>query len=136
MKCSGYGSKGVFQSNDHEITTALANVIHTVNGSYCRDRVMEFLCYYFFPRCENDTGIVPICEHSCKEYLTTGICAHQLFNVLTVLNTHSNVSVDWLLQKDCSPPYDAIVSNNCNILTGMLASYIQLQISSTDQYMI
>ena len=85
---------------------------------------MEFLCYYFFPQCENDTSIIPICEHSCKEHLITGICAHQLFNVLTVLKTHSNVSVDRLLQKDCSPPYDVIVSNNCNVLTGMLASYI------------
>ena len=120
MKCFSYASEGVRQSNEHEITTALANVIHTVNGSYCRERVMEFLCYYFFPQCENDTSVVPICEHSCKEYLITGICAHHLFNALTVLNTHPNVSVNRLLQKDCSPPYDVTVSNNCNVLTGML----------------
>ena len=30
------------------ISAALANVIDIVNGSYCRERVMEFLCNYFF----------------------------------------------------------------------------------------
>ena len=93
-----------------------------VNGSYCKERVTEFLCNYYFPQCE-DANIIPICEQSCTEYLITGICADHLLNVLTVLNTmgYLNVSVNGLLQNNvnCSPPYDITVSNNCTALTGM-----------------
>ena len=81
---------------------------------------MEFLCYYFFPQCENNTNIVPICEQSCNEHLLSGICVDHLLNVLNVLNImdYPNMSVDRLLQKDCYPPYDMTVSNNCTTLTG------------------
>ena len=104
------------QSN--QIITALENVIDTVNQSYCKERVAEFLCNYFFPHCE-DGYITPICEHSCNEYLITGICVNHLFNVLTTLNTmdYLNVSLNGLPQNKCSPPYSATVSNNCTVLT-------------------
>ena len=105
------------QSN--QIITALGSVIDIVNGNYCKERVTEFLCNYFFPQCE-DANITPICEQSCNEYLITGICADYLLNVLTLLNTmdYLNVSVNGLLQNNCSPPYDITVSNNCTRLTG------------------
>ena len=106
----------VNQSN--HITSVLANVTDVVNGSYCRERVMEFLCNYFFPQCENDTSIVPICQSSCIEYLMTGICADHLLNVLTTLNTddYHDIPVDGY--NDCNPPYDVTVSDNCTVLTG------------------
>ena len=102
-----------------QIITALESVINTVNESYCKEKVTEFLCNYFFPHCE-DGYITPICEHSCNEYLITGICVDHLFNVLTILNTmdYVNVSLNGLLQNKCSPPYNTIVSNNCTVLTG------------------
>ena len=81
---------------------------------------MEFLCNYFFPRCEHDTEVAPLCQSSCNEYLLTGFCAHHLLNVLSKLNTndYNNISVDGLLQNDCYPPYDVPVSDNCTVLTG------------------
>ena len=90
-----------------------------VNGSYCRDRVMEFLCNYFYPQCDNYTNIVPICEISCDKHLATGICANHLHNILTILDgkNHLNVSVDRLVQNSCSPPYNATVSDDCHLLT-------------------
>ena len=119
--CFNYTSNGIYTYNQsNQITTALANAIEIINGSYCREKVMEFLCYYFFPPCENDTSdIVPICEQSCNEHLITGICASHLLNVLTTLNStdYVNVSVDRLIQEDCPPPHDITVSDNCTLLT-------------------
>ena len=105
------------QSN--QITAALANVTDTVNGIYCKDRVTEFLCSYFFPQCDNNTKIVPICEPSCNEYLLTGICVIHLSSVLNILNTsdYHIMPVDKLLDDDCSPPYNITFSDNCNNLT-------------------
>ena len=116
-KCFNHISNGIdnFDMSNQIITTALVNVTDIVNGSYCKERVMEFLCNYFFPQCDSDSNIVPICEQSCNEHLITGICAKHLFNALVVLN--ATVSVNGLLQKDCSPPYDATVSNSCTTLT-------------------
>ena len=90
---------------------------------------MEFLCYYFFPHCENYTSIVPICELSCDIYLTTGICANHLHNVLTALDAinHLNLSVNGLLQNNCSPPYSTTVSNNCTLLTSKYAYIVNIQ---------
>ena len=104
------------QSN--QIIAALESVIDTVNGNYCEERVTEFLCNYFFPHCE-DGYITPICEHSCNEYLITGICVNHLLNVLTILNSmdYVNVSLNELLQNNCSPPYNTTFSNNCTTLT-------------------
>ena len=99
------------------ISAALANVIDIVNGSYCRERVMELLCNYFFPRCEHDTEVVPICQSSCNEYLMTGICVDHLLNVLTTLNA-SNVPVDGLFHNNCYSPYNVTVSDNCTVLAG------------------
>ena len=81
---------------------------------------MEFLCNYYFPHCENDTKIVPICDQSCTEHLRSGICANHVLNVLTVLNTadYPNISVDGLLQYNCSPPYNVAHTDDCNALTG------------------
>ena len=103
------------------ITTALASVIDVVNGNYCRDKVMEFLCKYFFPQCDNDTDIIPICKQSCSEYLMTGVCANHLLNVLTLLNAEDylNMSVDGLLHDDCSPLYNLTVSDSCTLLKGV-----------------
>ena len=83
---------------------------------------MEFLCEYLFPQCDSDTNIIPICEQSCNEYLVTGICANHMHNVLITFNNatdYPNVSVNRLLQNNCSPPLDVKVSNNCTALTGI-----------------
>ena len=81
---------------------------------------MELLCNHFFPQCMND-NIVPICNSSCSEYLHTGICAGHIISLLNDLSVenYSNVSVDKLLQRDCSPPYNLSISENCVILTGI-----------------
>lgn len=119
--CFNYATKGINSFNQsNQITTALTNFIDIVNGSYCRERIIEFLCEYLFPQCDSDTNIIPICEQSCDEYLITGNCADHMHNVLIAFNAtdYSNVSVDKLLQNDCSPPLDVKVSTNCTALTG------------------
>ena len=102
------------------INEALANVINTINGSYCRQRATEFLCNYYFPHCENKTKIVSICDQSCSEYLRTGICANHIVDLVNKLNgeNYPNISVNGLLKNNCSPPYDVTLSNNCANLTG------------------
>ena len=117
--CSTYIKNDVYNfTQSNQIIATLGSVIDIVNGSYCRERVTEFLCNYFFPQCE-DTNIIPICEQSCNEYLITGICADHLLNVLTALNTmdYLNESLNGLLQNNCSFPNDTTVSNNCTVLT-------------------
>ena len=119
--CFGYVNDYVYDHNQsNQINNALANVINTVNGSYCRQRATEFLCNYYFPHCENDTSIVPICNESCTEYLLAGICATDIINTIDLLNElndegYHNVSVN---EYDCSPPYNVTLSNNCANLTG------------------
>ena len=93
---------------------------------------MELLCNYFFPQCMND-NIVPICSNSCSEYLHTGICFDHIFALLIDLNNtenYPNVSVDNLLQRDCSPPYNLSISEDCVNLTGSYSIYILLAITS------
>ena len=119
--CFDYINNDAYKFNEsNQITKALANVTDIVDGSYCKERVMEFLCNYFFPQCKNDTNIVPICQSSCNEYLMTGICADHLLNVLTTLNTsdYHNIPVDELSPNDCHPPYNVTVSDDdCIVLT-------------------
>jgi len=117
------------------------NVTSIVSGSHCRDRVLEFLCNYLFPSCENNLP-VPICNNSCSEYLTSGICVKDLQNVLGLLITggYLNTTVDELIEDDCFLPHNVPVSNNCNDLTGewdLVSVYIIMCIctdvpSSTD----
>ena len=119
--CSSIVNGDVYSYNQpNQISEALVNVINTVNGSYCRQRATEFLCNYYFPRCENNANIVPICDQSCSEYLRTGICASDIVNLLNKLNDESypNISVNGLLENNCSPPYDVTLSNSCANLTG------------------
>ena len=119
--CFDYISDDIYNFNQsNQITTELTNVTDIVNGSYCRERVMDFLCNYFFPRCNNDTEVVPICQSSCSEYLVTGICAVHLHNVLTTLNTsgYHSIPMNELLYNNCYPPYNTTVSDNCIVLTG------------------
>lgn len=122
MICFNYTSNGINSFNQsNQINTLLTNVItDIVNGSYCKERIMEFLCYYLFPQCDSDNNIIPICEQFCNEYLLTGICVDYMHDVLIALNATDfpNVSVDRLLQNDCSPPHDVNVSDNCAVLTG------------------
>jgi len=117
-KCTNYSFNGVhnFPDQSSQITTILMNVTSIVNGSFCRDRVLEFLCNYLLPPCENNLP-VPICSESCDEYLTTGICVEDLQNVLRLLMTEGylNTTVDELIAVDCSLPQYA---NSCNNLTG------------------
>ena len=82
---------------------------------------MELLCNYFFPQCDVDNNIVPICNSSCSEYLHTGICAGHIITLLNDLNSenYSNMSVDKLLQRDCSPRYNLSISEDCVNLTGI-----------------
>lgn len=123
-ECSNYINDGdmYYNSNQLEHLTAVLKTTDMVIGSYCRDRAMELLCNYFLPRCVNDTDIiVPICEISCSEYLSTGICFGHINTLLRALNNtenYLNVSVDQLLQSDCSPPYNLSVSKDCIRLTG------------------
>ena len=131
--CFSYVNNDVHNRNQsNQITKALANVINIVNGSYCRERITEFLCNYYFPHCEDNANITPICEQSCSEYLLTGICANHFFNLLNALNdrNYPNVSVNRLLQYNCSPPYDITVSNNCTLLTGKHTRYVACQLIS------
>jgi len=122
--CFGHVNDDVYNHNQsNQISNALANVINTVNGSYCRQRAAEFLCNYYFPHCENSINIVPICNGSCTEYLLTGICVTDIINTIDLLNedyeSYRNVLVDELLENECSSPYDGIpLSNSCAILTG------------------
>ena len=125
--CFNYVNNDVHNYNQSsQITGALENVINIVNGSYCRERITEFLCNYYFPHCENNANITPICEQSCSEYLLTGFCVDHFFNLLNALNdsNYPNVSdsVNGLLQYECSPPYDITISNNCTLLTGKQTS--------------
>ena len=130
--CFGYVNDDVYDHNQsNQINNALANVISTVNGSYCRQRATEFLCNYYFPHCENDTNIASICNESCTEYLLTGICAADIINTIDLLNelndeSYHNVSVNGY---DCSPPYNVTLSNNCVNLTG---KYIRIIIAIID----
>ena len=121
-QCSNYINDGdVYYNSDQSSHLAAAlNATVTIVGSYCRDRAMELLCNYFFPQCVND-DIVPICSSSCSEYLYTGICFSHILTLLSEINNtgnYPNVSVDKLLQRDCSPPYNLSVSENCVTLTG------------------
>ena len=119
-KCANYTFNDVYNFPDQssQITTILMNVTSIVSGSFCRDRVLEFLCNYLFPSCENSL-LVPICNNSCSEYLTSGICVEDLQNVLTLLTTggYLNATVDELIEDDCFLLYNVPVSNNCNDLT-------------------
>ena len=89
---------------------------------------MELLCNYFFPQCDVDNNIVPICNSSCSEYLHTGICAGHIITLLNDLNSenYSNMSVDKLLQRDCSPPYNLSISEDCVNLTGIQINIVLL----------
>ena len=109
-----------YNSNQSSHLAAALNATVTINGSYCRDRAMELLCNYFFPQCVNDS-IVPICSSSCLEYLNTGICVDHIISLLNDLSigNYPNVSVDKLLQHDCSPPYNLSISEDCVNLTGI-----------------
>ena len=83
---------------------------------------MELLCNYFFPQCADD-NIAPICSNSCSEYLHTGICVGHIFALLFELNNtenYPNVSVDRLLQRDCSPLYNLSINEDCVNLTGIV----------------
>ena len=120
-KCSNYTFSDVynFPNQSSQITTILMSVTSTVSGSFCRDRVLEFLCNSLFPSCENNI-IIPICSNSCFEYLRSGICVEDLRNVLNLLivDGYLNTSVDEMIEDDCSLPHNIPVSNNCTNLTG------------------
>jgi len=120
-KCTNYSFNDVynFPEKSNQIATILMNVTSIVSGSFCRDRVLEFLCNYLLPPCENDLP-VPICSESCDEYLTTGICVEDLQNVLRLLMTRGylNTTMDELIEDDCFPPLNVPASDNCNSLTG------------------
>ena len=111
-QCSNYVNDGdVYYSSDQSSHLAAAlNATVTVIGSYCRDRAMELLCNYFFPQCVNN-NIVPICSSSVGHMLA-------LLTDLSNTENYPNVSVDKLLQRDCSPPYNLSVSEDCVTLTG------------------
>ena len=102
------------------LAAALNATVNATIGNYCRDRAMELLCNYFFPQCVND-NIVPICSSSCSEYLNTGICVGHIISLLNDLSigNYPNVSVDKLLQRDCSPIYNVSVNEDCVNLTGI-----------------
>jgi len=87
--------------------------------SFCRDRVLEFLCNYLLPPCENDLAL-PICNKSCYDYLISGICVEDLQNTLSLLtnNIFFNISVEELLQNNCTLPSIPTNYSNCNALTG------------------
>ena len=123
LDCANYTKGDVcYHSNQSSfIVTSLVNSISVANGSYCREKVMEFLCNYYFPPCKSDTGlVVPICTHSCMEHNTTGICAVHLHNVLMSLMTHYP-SIPSVVDVQCSPPYGVPVSGeDCVTLTGEL----------------
>ena len=127
--CFSYVNNDVYNHNQsNQITKALENVINIVNGSYCRERITEFLCNYYFPHCENNANITPICEQSCYEYLYTGICRSHFFNLLNALidGNYLNISENTLLH--CSLPYNITFSNNCTLLTGKHTRYVACQL--------
>ena len=124
-ECNKYIDGDVYyDTNQSDRLVAALNATDIVIGSYCRDRAMEFLCNYFFPPCVNNNTnniINPICSNSCSEYLVTGICVGHMNALLLELNDtekYPNVSVNKLWQRDCSPPYNLFISENCVNLTG------------------
>ncbi|XP_065919836.1 tyrosine-protein kinase receptor TYRO3-like isoform X4 [Dysidea avara] len=98
--------------------------------SFCRDRVLEFLCNYLLPPCENNLAL-PICNKSCSEYLISGICVEHMRRALSSLtnNVFFNISVEELLQSNCILPPELIGVNNshCNNLTTIPSSEDNLQ---------
>ena len=122
--CFDHVNDDVYNHNQsNQISKALASAINTISGSYCRERAAEFLCNYYFPHCESNTSIVPICNESCTEYLLTGICVTDIIDTIDLLNedyeSYPKVLEDGILENECSSPYDGIpVSKSCAILTG------------------
>ena len=117
--CYNYTNNDVYTFNQsNQITKALGTAINVVTGSYCREKAVELLCNYLFPKCTKDTGIVPICGQSCAEYLDTGICVNHSLSVLMILNTEDFSTVNGSLHmKNNCYPYNTTVSNNCTLLT-------------------
>jgi len=82
--------------------------------------VLEFICNYLLPPCENDLAL-PICVQSCSEYLDKGICVEEMQNTFHLLtyNVFFNISIEVLLQDNCTLPLDIPTNDShCNALTG------------------
>ena len=91
------------------------------NNSECVESVQQYLCYYYFPSCNFETGeINPVCDDSCDSLFDNDDCLSLIMLAYQQFMLHE-ISV--IPDESCSQTYrpyanPVSVSDDCEELQG------------------
>ena len=113
LGCNITDSTCNYSNQSDQFTIIVHNYTYQIDGSYCSDRVIEFLCYNYYPPC-NGSQVTPLCEQSCVDYfIVENICTKHLQNVLQTIGYFAE---NVMLMCSQFPANDCVtLTNRCTI---------------------
>ena len=93
------------------------------SNSECVESVQQYLCYYYFPPCNIQTGqIYPVCDSSCRVLFNHDNCLSLIAIGYQEFMLH-NISERFLPNESCSSTYrpyanPVSVSSECEEIEG------------------
>ena len=137
INCSEYSNQSIFTYSNETVQNIAIELLeflsNITNGSYCIGVLNRFLCNIIFPPYQQSSDETQrLCVESCKNYVSTGICAVHVKEMIKVLDMMNMTEIALDLQHCRSPlfkPNNNLFSNCTNLPGRYMLCIVQCGIS-------